>query len=182
MSKEKREYDKNYYLKNKEKIKERNRKWYANNLKKATEYRKKYYLENKEKFKERSKKWKANNPEKKAQIDRKWRANNPGYTKEWRAANREYEIRQNRERHFGSNERYEEAMLKYDGWCAFACDRKAELVHHLDGKSIHTSPIKEVNNSLSNLLPLCVSCHMKLHKYKRKEINNAIQMFHYSYT
>ena len=69
--KEKRKYDEKYYLENKEKIKERNRKWYANNLKRATEYRKKYYLENKEGFMERSKKWKAKNTEKKAQIDRK---------------------------------------------------------------------------------------------------------------
>lgn len=68
----------------------------------------------------------------------------------------------------GSVERHNEAMQKYDGWCAFACDREAYLVHHMDGKNIFNSPKREVNNDLSNLLPLCNSCHAWLHNNARR--------------
>lgn len=64
---------------------------------------------------------------------------------------------------FGTVENYMEAMRKYDGWCAFACDKKSELVHHLDGKSSYNSFKQDINNNLQNLLPLCRSCHGWLH-------------------
>lgn len=113
-----------------------------------------------------TKEWRDRNPEKLLGYNRKWKANNREYreksriyTKKWLANHPEYQ----REYRFGSAERYEEAMLKYDGWCAFACDKEAELVHHLDGKSHKNAPRGEVDNSLENLLPLCNSCHTKLH-------------------
>lgn len=106
-----------------------------------------------------NKKWRADNPERVLEHNRKWKKNNPGYVK----ANLEWRRREG----FGSVERYEEAMLKYDGWCAFACDKKAELVHHLDGKSINNSRKEDIDNSLKNLLPLCRICHSKLHTWKR---------------
>jgi len=137
---------------------------------------------------EQIRKWQADNQEKVRGYKRKWAVNNPEYLEKWRADHREYLNEYYRKRlathseyrerarqrnkkwvatnHFGSLETYEEAMLKYDGWCAFACDKEAEVVHHLDGKSVRNSPREEVNNNLKNLLPLCRSCHSKLHHPK----------------
>jgi len=96
----------------------------------------------------------------KREYQRKWQENNREKIQEYcRNQMKDIEVKHR----FGSVERYEEAMLKYDGWCAFACDKKAEMIHHLDGKSIHNSSRKDVDNSLKNLLPLCRSCHAKLH-------------------
>jgi len=119
-------------------------------------YLKKWQATHPEKMREADKKYRVAHREKRREHQRKWHANNPKYAKTWQINN-----------HFGSLERHEEAMQKYDGWCAFACDEKAELVHHLDGKAVHNSPKENVDNSLRNLLPLCRSCHMKLHRWKK---------------
>ena len=120
------------------------------------------------------KKWREDNREKMREYRRKWREKNPGYYKGWYIENTErqlgYDKKQKQKYRFGSMERYEQAFSKYDGWCAFACDKEAVLVHHLDGKSVRNSPRKEVDNNLSNLLPLCNSCHSKLHNPKKREI------------
>ena len=138
---------------------------------------------------EQIRKWQTDNREKVLGYKKKWTTNNPEYLKKWQADHREHlneyyrkrlathsEYREQARRrnkkwvaanHFGSLERYEEAMNKYDGWCAFACDKKAGLVHHLDGKSVRNSLREEVDNSLQNLLPLCRGCHARLHNTKR---------------
>lgn len=59
----KQEYQKKYYLENKEKCKESNKKWKAENKEKVKELRKKQYLENKEKSKEYNKKYYQENLE-----------------------------------------------------------------------------------------------------------------------
>jgi len=108
---------------------------------------------------------------------RRWRANNRDkyrkYIRNYMRKRRElglsksspeYERKMSKVKRYGSVEQWQDAMLKYDGECTFACDGKAELVHHLDGKSIRNSPREDVDNSLKNLLPLCRSCHATLHE------------------
>jgi len=109
--------------------------------------------EEKRKNREYSRKWREENREKDKERKRKYRRDNP-----------DYERKHNIKDRFGSLERYREALIKYEGECAFACDRKAGLVHHLDGKSTWNSVKTEVNNDIRNLLPLCNSCHTWLHK------------------
>lgn len=111
--------------------------------------------EEKRKNREYSRKWREENREKDKERKRKYRRDNP-----------DYERKHNIKERFGSLERYREASMKYDGECAFACGRKVGLIHHLDGKSTWNSPRTEVNNNLSNLLPLCFSCHSWLHNRK----------------
>lgn len=97
--------------------------------------------------------------------------------KKYRVEHRRESYERGFKQRYGSIERYTEGMEKYDGWCAFACDRKAYLVHHMDGKNIFNSPKEEVNNDLSNLLPLCLGCHNWLHRkkhgYNYKEVHHA---------
>ena len=140
----KREQIKKWQADNQEKIRGYKKKWTLNN----PEYRTGWQANHREHLNEYYRKWMVNHPEHRGRVSK--------YNKEWKVTN-----------HFGSLERYEEAMLKYDGWCAFACDKEAKLVHHLDGKSVRNSPRQDVDNSLQNLLPLCRSCHTRLHHTKR---------------
>jgi len=120
---------------NKEETREYMRLWHIRNKDRLRESRREYQ-------KEWHRQWNAKHPERKKEIDRK----------------------AGRKRRFGSVTRYKEAMMKYEGECAFACGRQAEMVHHRDGKSIRNSTSKEINNNLDNLLPLCIGCHTWLHK------------------
>lgn len=140
------------------------RKWRRENLEEAKEMARKTY----EKWKDENpdwqeqhklylRKWRTNNRDKSNEINRQWRAKNPEKEKQ-------IHKKSHLKRCFGSVEQYNEAMLKYEGECAFACGKQAEMVHHRDGKSIRNSRKEEVNNDLTNLLPLCIGCHTWLHK------------------
>lgn len=61
---EKNEYNRLYRLKNKDKIKEKQKLWYENNKEKKNEYNKQYRLENKEKIKQQQQEYNKNNKEK----------------------------------------------------------------------------------------------------------------------
>lgn len=108
----KREYDKRYYEKNLERIKEKQRKKYINNrerylkyqkeyrgknIEKVKEYREKYYKENLEKIKEYNKEYRGKNPEKVKKGKRKEYIKNREkylkHSKEYRKTHKE-EVRQ----------------------------------------------------------------------------------------
>jgi hypothetical protein len=57
-----------YYANNKEKMKEYDKKWRADNPEKVTERRKQYTIDNKEKISEVAKQWRVDNPEKAREI------------------------------------------------------------------------------------------------------------------
>jgi len=54
------EWNKEYYIANKEEITEKNKKWYENNKEKALEYHKNYYEKNKEEIREKHKEYYEN--------------------------------------------------------------------------------------------------------------------------
>ena len=66
------EQKKEYYENNKEKIKEYHKEWYENN----PEYNKEYYEQNKEKINEKCKEYKENNKEKIKEYKKEYRENN----------------------------------------------------------------------------------------------------------
>ena len=126
------------------------------------EYMKKWRADNRDKIRKCKGRWRIINREKLREYAKKYRVDNPGKVRD-----------HGRNNDFGSAERYEEAMLKYDGWCAFACDKKAEMVHHLDGRSTRNrhETFSKIDNTLENLIPLCRGCHSRLHNTKIKEHN-----------
>ena len=81
----KREYNKKYYLENKDKAKEYHKEYRLKNKEKIKEYRKeyckKYYSENKEKIREKNKRFYLENKEK----IKNWRSENKEERKEWQA-------------------------------------------------------------------------------------------------
>ena len=74
--------DKDYYLKNKEKIKEQVKQYRLNNKEKFKEKEKEYRVKNKEKSKEYNKQYRLNNKEKKKQRDKEYYLKNKEKIKE----------------------------------------------------------------------------------------------------
>jgi hypothetical protein len=113
----KKEYDKQWYLKNKEKIKklsnqwylknkekrkEATKKWYLKNKKEKDEYNKQWYLKNKEKRKETNKQWYLRNKEKRNNKSKEWALKNKEKRKEtnkqWYLKNKEHINKRNKKR------------------------------------------------------------------------------------
>jgi len=72
-----------YYHRNKEKIKEKHKKWCQENNEKLNEYRRRYYHRNKEKIKEHQKRWCQKNNEKLNKYRKKYYENNKEHIKEY---------------------------------------------------------------------------------------------------
>jgi len=128
------------------------------------EYNKRYYKANRESLKIRGKSYYQNNKNDRKEYQKQWRELNPDHLSQWQKSHPENIKKYTEKFCCGSAEQYKEAFDSYDGYCAFGCGAKAELVHHRDGKSLYNSNPEEVNNELSNLLPLCFPCHSSLHK------------------
>ena len=90
----KKAWSKEYYIKNREKILEKEKKWRECNIKQRKEYyrihlveikeqNKKYYKENIQKFKEINEQWRANNPERAKEYHIQWIKNNLDKYKEY---------------------------------------------------------------------------------------------------
>jgi len=70
------EYFKNYYSKNKEKIAQKTKEYYKNNKEKIDQLRREYRQNNKEKINQLKREYRQNNKEKIAQQNREYRQNN----------------------------------------------------------------------------------------------------------
>lgn len=95
----------------------------------------------------------------------------------WREKNREYKLKQDKEYYkknklrlnrlskewrdevlFGGNR---VNALKRDDYTCCLCNAKKQLVvHHIDGSGQDDLP----NNDINNLITLCRSCHLKIHR------------------
>ena len=90
----KKQYQKEYYLNNKEKQRQYRKEYRLNNKEKKKQYDKKWYLDNKEKRKQYQKEYRLNNKEKQRQYEKKWYLDNKEKVnqkcKQWRLNNKEY--------------------------------------------------------------------------------------------
>lgn len=80
-----REYSREYYLRNAEKIKEKTRVWAAKNPDQKRAQDRRYAAENKDRKAASLAEWKAANPD----YMQQWYARNPDYDKRWRALNQD---------------------------------------------------------------------------------------------
>ena len=107
------EKNRQYCIKNKEKIKEKKRKYSIENKEKIKEYNRQYCIENKEKIK----KYNKENSEKRQEYTRRWYIKNREKllekSKEWRSKNKE-KVRITRKKYYDKNEEKEaERIRKY---------------------------------------------------------------------
>lgn len=84
----KKELNSRNYIKNKDKIKARNRKWHKANPEKLAEINKRYRDNNKDVISKRFKKWRDSNLEHNLLKCREWKNDNREKIKEWRSNNK----------------------------------------------------------------------------------------------
>ena len=161
--KNKKEYDKRYYIKNQEKKKKITKEWYKLNKEKARNYNKQYYLDNKEQIKKRADSWQKENPDRVNKKNRCWAKNNP--------EKRNFTVNQNKKARRnvkGSHTLQEWKTLKAQYNYTCPCCRKSEPEITLTED--HIIPIsKSGTNNIKNIQPLCRKCnskkHIKIKKY-----------------
>jgi hypothetical protein len=96
---------------------------------------------------------------------KKYNKLNADKMKEYHKKNREKIIKLTIAFRFGGNK---EKALERDNYTCQSCGSKERLcVHHKDGKGRY-SKIK--NNSLDNLITLCICCHGKLHNGNKRTL------------
>ena len=133
------------------------------------EYIKKYYKTHIKKYKQYSKQYRKDNIEKQKEQDKKYYV---AHVKTYKKYNKQYyktHIEQNNEykdkENFGGNKR---TVLERDRYICQKCNTDKNLIiHHIDGNGCGSVT---KNHSVSNLITLCQSCHMKYHR-KIKIIN-----------
>ena len=151
-------YRKQYYKKNKESIlgycKEYLKQWKKNN----PEYFKNYWRENKEKISEQQKKWYINNVEHKKKYKRKWNKTETGKANNQRG----FVKRQAKLRKIINTltaEEWLDILKEYKYKCAY-CGKEFNLFDRPTRD--HVIPIsKEGNNVKENIIPACRSCNSK---------------------
>ena len=82
-----REYNRNYYQKNKESMDRKAREWRINNSERYRGYQQKYYQENRDRFNKLGAEWYRKNPEKAKEILQKYRSSEKGraMVKKWKS-------------------------------------------------------------------------------------------------
>lgn len=83
IKKRKKEYNRNYRIKNKDKIKQQKNKWYKENNEHVKQKSKQYREENKEYILKQKKKWYHKNKDDLRKKSKEWRDKNPDYLKEY---------------------------------------------------------------------------------------------------
>lgn len=158
--------DKDYKLRNKEKVKERLHKYYLAHSDKAKQASKLWQQKNPEKVKEIAKRSRKKNPDTARKAVRKWTKLNPEYKKEWIAKNPLKGAEYNRTRRCkisGSVGRilaseWEELKTQYDHRC-LRCGVKENLPD-IKLTIDHVVPISVGgDNIIENAQPLCKSCN-----------------------
>ncbi len=157
------QYNKEYYQKNREKIKV-----YKVNRK---EYCKKWYKENSKKVKENAKKWKKNNPEKAKESSKKWRKNNSDKANErtgqWRKENPEYQ------------KEYIKKRIKSDINFRLSCNLRNRLSNALKRNQKSGSAILDLGcsvNYLKKYLKNQFTKEMNWENYGQWEIDHQIPL------
>lgn len=155
---DKKEYQKKYYLKNNDKIKE----YRFKNKEKHCEYQKKYRLENKEKIStsrgkyyqihkeycnKKSKEYNKKYPEKKLASDIK-------YLKKYG-----FPLKLDPYTYKFALKSWSKTVKKLGNGLCLVCNLKAEISHHI----IHKSKYPELSLNTNNGIPLCKICHYEVH-------------------
>jgi len=130
---DKKEYQKKYYIENRDKKIEYQRKWSKENSEYKKEYDKNYHIKNRAKRLEYSKQWREDNAEHKKICDKKWKKNNIKHTKEyykiWCKNNHEHIKEYSREWHKNN---HGEVIKKQNIYCKNK--RKTDLKYNLNRK------------------------------------------------
>ena len=132
------------------------------------EWSKQYYLKNKEKMNAYSKEWVKKNRDKKKIINRRWRVKNPKKNRQlsnnWAKRNKEYVLHnasiQNDRRRGAKGSHTAKEWRELKEKLNYTCQRCGRKEPEIKLTKDHIIPIsKGGDNYISNLQPLCKSCN-----------------------
>lgn len=144
MKKNQSDYDKKYYQKNKEAIKELSKKYYHKNKEKCLLRTKKWIEKNKERYKKIKKEYYQNNKEKVDLVKKIWKEKNK---ERYRIISKKYYYR-NRKKIIKDNTKRQKIRLKTDLNFKLLTNLRRRILHALKGnsKSNKTMKLLGVNN------------------------------------
>ena len=143
----KKEYRRNYYKKNKDKILKKGKEWREANPEKAKKTIDKWRENNPNKIKIGTKKYRKENQK----SIKEWRKNNPYYLKNWRLKN-------------PNNQRPYRNLINVLSCGECKITEKESFSKYSKPISVHHRDLNHSNNKINNLQALCCSCHTKLHR------------------
>jgi len=122
------------------------------------EYKHEWYLKNLERCKKLQKERYERNKTQWLLLSKLYQAEHPEATRRNKRKNKD-KIR------FDGNR---QSILERDRFVCRLCGENSQLIiHHIDGTT-NRKEEKNANNDPTNLITLCRSCHLKVHKYKMK--------------
>ena len=152
---DKKEYDKQYYKKHKERM---------------LEYNKKF-----------QRKWRKNNPEKLKEINERWKINNPEYKKIYRQKNKEKIKKVEKQRRVSKKEYVEDYKLsKGCSICGYNRCAGALEFHHKENKDYtighnYSLSLERIKKEINKCIILCSNCHRELHEKLEKEVKTNVE-------
>ena len=158
---------KEYYEANRDKILEQHRLYYQTNRQRFLEKAREYHLKNKEKRCASSRRYRSTHRDYYLAKNREYyRANRENIIQQARLYNGRADVKL-RSRLNRIRRTYGETILewykKQDGHCIKCGERERINVHHID--------LDRGNNSASNLVLLCNSCHTKFHRFQPNPVH-----------
>lgn len=172
----KKQYDKEYYLKNKERIINRCMEYTRNNKDKRNGYEKKHRKDNEDHYKEYRRSWCKLNKERINKSRREWESKNP--------EKREIYSKKSK---IKCKEKWIEFVQKYKDFkceqCGYNKCKSAIEFHHEDPKSklfditkvfhqgwgFTENNILKIQEELEKVIVLCANCHRELHEELKME-------------
>ena len=193
------EYNKNYYKNNKEKIKEyrennkehfkeKNKEWRENNKEHKKEYNKEYRENNKEYYNEKTKIYKKNNKEKIKEYNKEYRKNNPQVV--FNHSNKRRIKLENQGRGI-TKEQWYEMMMFFNFKCAYSniqLNRENRTVDHivaLDNRGLNEPwncipMVKSYNSSKKNRIDV-LNWYLEQEYFNEDRLNKIVEWQVYAY-
>ena len=147
---DRKEYRRQYYLKNKDREASLRREWYRNN---------------KTSVRARARKWAAENPERVSELAARWRERNPGATTDWYREKPEKGLAQSRRKKLAAygmtQEDYDQLHAKQNGQCAICRTEKG-----MTGKRLLPLYVDHCHKTLKVRGLLCQKCNAGLGMFR----------------
>ena len=158
ISKKRKNYFKEYWIKNKEKGLVYKREYYKNNLEKEKEYQRRYYNKNREKILAYSKKYREEHKEYYEEKIRIWSKTEKGKLRSQRGCTKR-RVREREIINTLTSQEWLDILEQYNYRCAY-CGKEFDLFDKPEKE--HVMPIsKNGDNTKENVVPACRSCNAK---------------------
>lgn len=196
IAKYQKKYDKKYYVKNKEKIDDKNKKHYEENKEQYQENGRKWRLRNKEKISKMQKEWAEKNKDYLKTYSKKYREENGDYLREqtrmWRQKNRHIDNQYSKDRKMKMEklektltlEEWTQTLIYFDFKCAYCGITQDQHLTSV-GQNLHQDhliPLTKMGGfTKENIIPSCRDCNSSKRNHKFEEWYRASDNYNSDY-